>query len=173
MGTFQVSVSKDYLGFAAAHFLTFRGHACESLHGHNYRVAVSIEGPVDPECHYVVDFAVLKRILRRHADLLDHRVLLPAKNSKLVYQESDGMILVDYLGSRTYQFPARDCVVLPIANTTAEMLAEWLALVVREELEASGVSVESLAIEVEESPGQSATYREAHDTNASERKRRP
>ena len=37
-GEFRVSVSKDYLVFASAHFITFAGHRCEGLHGHNYRV---------------------------------------------------------------------------------------------------------------------------------------
>ena len=35
-GRFSVSVSKDYLTFSAAHFLTIPNHKCESLHGHNY-----------------------------------------------------------------------------------------------------------------------------------------
>src|ERR1041384_3167750 len=96
VGTFRVTVSKDYLGFAAAHFLTFPGHACESLHGHNYRVAIRVEGPVDPECHFVIDFAVLKKLLRGHVDRLDHRVLLPARNPKLAYREDDGMTFVTY-----------------------------------------------------------------------------
>ncbi|MFL5536256.1 MAG: 6-pyruvoyl trahydropterin synthase family protein, partial [Gemmatimonadales bacterium] len=41
---FRVQVSKDYLVFASAHFITFKGHQCESLHGHNYRVGVAVEG---------------------------------------------------------------------------------------------------------------------------------
>ena len=44
---FRVQVSKDYLVFASAHFITFRGHQCETLHGHNYRVGVAVEGSVD------------------------------------------------------------------------------------------------------------------------------
>lgn len=163
MGTFRVSVSKDYLGFAAAHFLTFRGHACESLHGHNYRVAVTIEGPIDPECNFVIDFAVLKRILRKQVDLLDHRVLLPTNNPKLAYRETGGMTLVDYLDAQTYQFPTGDCVMLPIANSTAEMIAQWLANIVRNELGATGAIIQALELEVEESPGQSATYSERLD----------
>ena len=31
--TFRVQVSKDYLVFASAHFITFKGHQCEALHG--------------------------------------------------------------------------------------------------------------------------------------------
>lgn len=160
MGTFRISVSKDYLTFAAAHFITFRGHACESLHGHNYRVGIVIEGPIDPECHFVVDFAVLKRIVRSRVDLLDHRVLLPATNPKLAFREADAMTYVEYLGAQTYQFPTRDCAMLPIANTTAEMIAEWFAREVQDDLRAAGGRIDLLEIEVEESAGQSATYSE-------------
>ena len=160
MGSFRISVSKDYLTFAAAHFITFRGHACESLHGHNYRVAIVIEGPIDPECHFVVDFAILKRIVRSRVDLLDHRVLLPTNNPKLAFRQANDMTYVEYLGTQTYQFPTRDCAMLQIPNTTAEMLAEWFAIQVRDELEAAGGKISLLEIEVEESAGQSATYSE-------------
>ena len=57
MRSYRVSVAKDYLSFSSAHFITFRGHKCESLHGHNYRVAVVVEGGVDAECLFVLDFA--------------------------------------------------------------------------------------------------------------------
>jgi 6-pyruvoyltetrahydropterin/6-carboxytetrahydropterin synthase len=167
MGSFRVSVSKDYLGFAAAHFLTFRGHACESLHGHNYRVAVVIEGPIEPECCFVVDFAVLKGILRRQVDQLDHRVLLPTNNPKLAYRQDGEFTLVEYLGGPRYQFPTSDCVMVPVTNTTAEMLAQWLGGLVRHELAAAGVLVDALEVEVEESAGQSATYCERREREPS------
>ena len=43
MSTFKVHVSKDYLIFCAAHFVTYDG-VCEPLHGHNYRASVTLEG---------------------------------------------------------------------------------------------------------------------------------
>lgn len=160
MGTFRVSVSKDYLVFSSAHFITLRGHTCESLHGHNYRVAVTVEGPIDAECLFVVDFAILKRIVRKYVDQMDHRVLLPTRNPKLAFRASDGMTYVEYFGVQTYQFPTRDCAMMPIANTTAEMIAEWLTLNVRDDLRTEGAPLSFLQIEVEESFGQSATYSE-------------
>lgn len=160
MGTFRVSVSKDYLIFSSAHFITFRGHTCESLHGHNYRVGITVEGPIDAECLFVVDFAILKRIIRSYVDQVDHRVLLPTRNAKLAFREEGAMTFVEYFGVQTYQFPTRDCAMLPIANTTAEMIAEWLAINVRDELAREGAALTFLEIEVEESVGQSATYSE-------------
>jgi len=47
---------------------------------------------------------------------------------------------------------------LPIANTTAEMIAEWVAINVRDDLAKEGAKLTALEIEVEESFGQSATY---------------
>jgi 6-pyruvoyltetrahydropterin/6-carboxytetrahydropterin synthase len=59
-------------------------------------------------------------------------------------------------------FPAADCVLLPIPNTTVEMLAEYLAGRLKSELKATGAAqVATMEIEVEESFGQSASYREA------------
>jgi 6-pyruvoyltetrahydropterin/6-carboxytetrahydropterin synthase len=159
---FRVEVSKDYLVFASAHFITFRGHQCESLHGHNYRVGVAVEGAVDSECLFVLDFSVLKRIVRKLVDEIDHKVLLPSRNPKLAFRETDGALAVDYLGKPTYVFPKSDCALLPIPNTTAEMLAEYLGRSVREQLAKEGYThLTLLELEVEENYGQSATYRES------------
>jgi 6-pyruvoyltetrahydropterin/6-carboxytetrahydropterin synthase len=157
-----VEVTKDYLVFASAHFITFKGHQCESLHGHNYRVGVAVEGSVDPETLFVLDFSVLKQITRRLVDEVDHKVLLPANNPKLGFRDEHDRLTVDYFGEPTYVFPRRDCALLPIPNTTAEMLAQYLGTRVRDELAEGGYThLTLLELEVEESFGQSAIYREA------------
>jgi 6-pyruvoyltetrahydropterin/6-carboxytetrahydropterin synthase len=158
---FRVQVSKDYLVFASAHFITFRGHQCETLHGHNYRVGVAVEGSVDAEAFFVLDFSILKQITRRFVDEIDHKVLLPAQNPKLSFHEDGDRMRVDYFGKPTYVFPTRDCALLPIQNSTAEMLAQYLGTRVRDELNRGGYThLTMLEIEVEENYGQSATYRE-------------
>jgi 6-pyruvoyltetrahydropterin/6-carboxytetrahydropterin synthase len=158
---YRVQVTKDYLVFASAHFITFRGHQCETLHGHNYRVGVAVEGSVDPETYFVLDFSVLKQMTRRYVDEIDHKVLLPMQNSKLAFHEDGDRLRVDYFGQPTYVFPKRDCALLPIQNSTAEMLAQYLGVRVREELGRSGFThLTLLELEVEENYGQSATYRE-------------
>ncbi len=159
---FRVEVSKDYLVFASAHFITFRGHQCESLHGHNYRVGVAVEGAVDSECLFVLDFSVLKQLVRKLVDEIDHKVLLPTDNPKLSFHEKDGQLAVDYFGEPKYVFPRKDCALLPIANTTAEMLAQYLGRAAREQLIKEGYRhLTLLELEVEENYGQSATYRES------------
>jgi 6-pyruvoyltetrahydropterin/6-carboxytetrahydropterin synthase len=161
---FKVSVTKDNIVFASAHFITFRGHRCETLHGHNYRTRVSVEGGIDPETAFVIDFAELKQLMKRLVDEIDHRVLLPLQNPKLQIQEAGDSVTVAYEGAPRYVFPKRDCALLPIPNTTVEMLAQYLAGRARLELQRAGgsaVELKSIEVEVEENFGQSATYRES------------
>src|SRR6185295_17381858 len=91
-GEFRVSVAKDYLVFASAHFITFAGHRCEGLHGHNYRVRVTVEGALDQDTWFVFDFVVLKRLMKDLCDEIDHKVLLPLENPKIqVTEEGDAV----------------------------------------------------------------------------------
>lgn len=157
---FKVTVSKDYLVFSSAHFITFKGHQCETLHGHNYRVGITAEGSVDSECLFVVDFSVLKKAVRKLVDEIDHKVLLPLNNPKLGFRDEGRQLQVDYFGEHTYTFPTVDCAMLPIENTTAEMLARHFAHRTREELLGMGIrNLTAIEMEVEENFGQSATYR--------------
>lgn len=160
-GAFSVAVRKEDLVFAAAHFITLPGHRCESLHGHNYRAGLEVSGDLESEAWYVYDFVALKQLMRRLVGALDHKVLLPSSNPVLTVQESGGTVTVAYDGRPRYVFPAGDCVVLPVPNTTVEMLAQHIAGQVKAELKAHRAAhLRSLAIEVEENFGQSATFRE-------------
>lgn len=161
-GEFRVSVTKDYIVFASAHFITFPGHRCETLHGHNYRARVGVEGALEPEAHFVFDFVELKHLMKRLCDEIDHKVLLPLENEKLQIKEQGDSVTVAYEGKPRYVFPKVDCALLPVPNTTVEMLAQYLAGQVRAALAASGaVRLTAVEVEVEENFGQSATYREA------------
>lgn len=163
-GTFSVTVTKEDLVFAAAHFITLPGHRCEALHGHNYRAAVTLEGALDPQSWFVFDFLVLKRLMKRLTDELDHRVLLPTQNPRLALTQAGDRLTVRFDGVERYAFPASDCVLLPIPNTTAEVLAQHLGHRVRDELAKGGaVQLHALELEVEENFGQSARYREVFD----------
>ena len=134
-GEFKVAITKEDLVFAAAHFITFSGHRCEKLHGHNYRASIVIEGGLERDSWYVVDFAAVKKLMRGLMAELDHCVLLPRDNPKLGITQRNGSVHVAFEGQPRYVFPAGDCVILPIPNTTVEMLAQYLAGRVRDGLE--------------------------------------
>jgi 6-pyruvoyltetrahydropterin/6-carboxytetrahydropterin synthase len=159
-GEFRVSVTKDYLVFASAHFITFAGHRCEGLHGHNYRARVTIEGALNEESWFVFDFVELKRIMRGLCDEIDHLVLLPLQSDRVQVVEDGETVTVGVDGTPRYVFPRRDCALLPIPNTTVEMLAQMLterlhaALIAQD---ATGLT--AIEMEVEENVGQSAVYR--------------
>jgi 6-pyruvoyltetrahydropterin/6-carboxytetrahydropterin synthase len=159
-GEFRVTVTKDYLVFASAHFITFAGHRCEGLHGHNYRVAVTIEGGLDEQSWFVFDFVALKKIMKRLCDEIDHKVLLPLQNPKIQVVEDGDMVKVAYEGKPRYLFPRGDCALLPIPNTTVEMLAVLLVDRLRQELTSErSARLTAIEMEVEENFGQSAIYR--------------
>ena len=160
-GDFKIAITKEDLVFAAAHFITYAGHRCEKLHGHNYRVSVVVEGGLEPDSWYVVDFSAVKKVMRALTGELDHRVLLPRDNPQLKVVQDNGSVRVSYAGEPRYVFPAGDCVILPIPNTTVEMLSQYLAGRVRAEL--GGLHLKAIEIEVEENFGQSASYREIFD----------
>jgi len=160
-GDFRISIAKEDLVFAAAHFITFAGHRCETLHGHNYRASVMLQGALEAETWYVADFAVVKKIMRRLTDDLDHKVLLPTQNPIVTVARDGARVTVAVGGDPRYVFPDRDCVLLPIPNTTVEMLARHLTGRLHQELTAVGVThLQLIELEVEENFGQSATYRE-------------
>jgi len=159
-GDFRVSVTKDYLVFASAHFITFAGHRCEGLHGHNYRARVTIEGDLNQESWFVFDFVELKRIMKRLCDEIDHLVLLPLKSDRVAVVEAGETVSVSVDGKPRYVLPRRDCALLPIPNTTVEMLAQMLTERLEGELEKLGAKgLTAIEMEVEENFGQSAVYR--------------
>jgi 6-pyruvoyltetrahydropterin/6-carboxytetrahydropterin synthase len=159
-GEFRVSVTKDYLVFASAHFITFAGHRCEGLHGHNYRARVTVEGALNEESWFVFDFVELKRIMKRLCDEIDHLVLLPTKSDRVGVTEGGETVSVSVDGKPRYVFPRKDCALLPIPNTTVEMLAQMLTERLHAELSAQGAKgLTAIEMEVEENFGQSAVYR--------------
>jgi len=154
---YKVRVSKDQLAFCAGHFITYEGDRCERLHGHNYRTAVELEAPLDPN-FYVFDFIALKTDTKSVTDGLDHRMLLATRNPHIRLAEEASAVRVSFR-DKEWRFPKDDCVLLPIENTTAELLARYigqrLLAIVQDR---HHFTPEVLRVEVEEEIGQSALY---------------
>jgi len=159
---YTVRVAKDYLVFCSGHFISYAGHQCERLHGHNYRAAVEVEGPLD-ENYYVFDFIALKAAAKRIIDELDHYMLLPTQNPVIGVEVRDCEVHVSYK-DRRWLFPRGDCVLLPIENTTAELIARYIAGRLGADLrEQYGFVPDVLRVQVEEGPGQHATYEQRRE----------
>ena len=157
METYSVRVSKDYLGFCAAHFIVFGNNVCERLHGHNYQVAAEIEGDLEKD-FLVFDFIELKKIVKRITDELDHRMLVPLESDTLRVDVDEKRVRIASK-EKEWSIPREDCALLPIENTTAELLARWVSQRLREELgRRGGDLLRRVRVDVHESPGQVATH---------------
>jgi len=98
--------------------------------------------------------------MKRLCDEIDHLVLLPLKSDRVGVVQEGETVSVSVDGKPRYVFPRRDCALLPIPNTTVEMLAQMLTERLQGELEklaAKGLT--AIEMEVEENFGQSAVYR--------------
>jgi 6-pyruvoyltetrahydropterin/6-carboxytetrahydropterin synthase len=152
---FRIALAKEDFKFSAAHFTLFPGGEAELLHGHNYRVRVELGGSELGEEGLLVDIDAFKKVLRAACARLDSRTLLPGESRRLEWLEEDGAIEIR-CGARSYRFPAGDILVLPLANTTMELLAQMLWRDFADHL--NGTRVEWMAVSVEESSGQRCWY---------------
>lgn len=152
----HVTVEGVRLRFAASHMATL-GDELEPLHGHNYVVSARVEGDLSSD-RWVIDFSVIKAFVREACERLDHRFLLQADSPHLDSRVVEGQWLIRF-GEREYRLPDSDVLALPIENTTAELLAEWIAERVIAALRDGGHSnIHRLALDVEEMPGQTGGY---------------
>jgi 6-pyruvoyltetrahydropterin/6-carboxytetrahydropterin synthase len=150
---FHVRILKESLIFSAAHFITFAGNICERLHGHNYKVAAEVFGPLD-ENQYVVDFIAVRDALQAIVARLDHHMLLPTEHPRIKVTADDDSVEVTF-EERRWVFPRVDCVLLPVANTTAELLARHIGRQLLDALQKqAGVRPARLKVAVDECEGQ-------------------
>jgi len=162
--TFSIRLAKQDFKFSVAHFTIIGADTAEPLHGHNYRLALEVEGASVDELGLLADCDRLKRAARAACAALDDRMLMPEASPHLAIGKSGGRhggngpatVAVGF-GEREYRFPEGEVLLLPLANVTMELLARWawerIAKVAR------GGAVQTLTVEIEETPGQMCRYR--------------
>src|ERR1700685_1945536 len=69
---FQVTVDES---FSAGHALRGYKGKCENVHGHNYKVRVTLEGPELDSIGLLYDFTHLKKAIREIVSGVDHKFL--------------------------------------------------------------------------------------------------
>lgn len=69
---FEVTVEA---GFSSGHYLRNYYGKCENPHGHNYRVLVTLAGAELDETGLLLDFKLLKTLLRPVVEYLDHKMI--------------------------------------------------------------------------------------------------
>ena len=69
---FEVTVEAD---FSSGHYLRNYKGKCENPHGHNYKVRVTLAGATLDEAGLLLDFKLLKHVMRPVIDRIDHQML--------------------------------------------------------------------------------------------------
>ena len=150
MYTLEIDGWIQNIRFSASHLLP--GHErCGVLHGHSYALHVKVSGEKDKD-GFLIDFIVLKSQLRAIADSLNHKILLPGQDERVVVNKKE--VHVESNGKK-YMFPLEDCVLLPLKAITAENLASYVFDQLLKHLDVPS-SVHHLRIGVDEGFGQGA-----------------
>ncbi len=101
----KIRLTKEF-SFEAAHALGGYDGPCREIHGHSYRLFVTIKGepstdPMNPKQGMVMDFGVLKKVV--HEEIIsrfDHALVLRSTADKellkLLTAQFDNLIEVDY-----------------------------------------------------------------------------
>jgi 6-pyruvoyltetrahydropterin/6-carboxytetrahydropterin synthase len=159
MERWSIELQKQAFKFSAAHFLIFPDGSAERLHGHNYQVAVEIEGALSRH-GLVIDFKAVKPVIRELVDELDEHWLVPGEHHELSAERlGDGTTEVLYR-ERVYRAPDEDVIILPVNNVSAENLATWVGRELQRRLgdRFPELHVRTLRCSVEETPGQRGVY---------------
>ena len=69
---FEVTVEA---GFSSGHYLRNYHGKCENPHGHNYKVYITLVGAELDHAGLLLDFKLLKQVMRPVVDRLDHQMI--------------------------------------------------------------------------------------------------
>ena len=143
---------KSNIRFSSAHIIP-EYEKCGRLHGHTYAVHAKVTGKPDKK-GIIIDFSLLKEVLKKIVNELDHKILIPEKSSAVKIKKENESVKVTSLG-KTYVFPLNDCVFLPINSTSAENLASYILKKFIEKMSLQK-SLQNIEIGVDEGFGQGA-----------------
>lgn len=138
----KVRVSKEFL-FEAAHALDNHKGKCKNLHGHSYKLTVTVIGEPQsnsalPDAGMVIDFSDLKKIVNEQVvDVWDHALILKAdsrfkgiekQNTKTIYvpyHPTCENMLLDVVGKISAQLPQKTTLIYAKLHETANSFSEW------------------------------------------------
>ncbi len=99
----KIRLTKEF-SFEAAHFLGGYDGLCRYIHGHSYRMFVTVKGEpngdsLSPKYGMVVDFKELKKIVNEEVvDRLDHALVVRKGDAPAALMEADycNLVSMDY-----------------------------------------------------------------------------
>lgn len=129
--------------FETAHLLPGYNGGCGNLHGHSYKIEVTLEGPQDENFDMVLDFKILKQIIKNTVP--DH---------KFVYYEKDeiGKQIAEVLDKYNLKYE-----VYPF-HTTAENMVGYFAKEIDEKIKLNYPNVDVAEVKLWETTNSYATW---------------
>jgi 6-pyruvoyl-tetrahydropterin synthase len=150
---FSIHLAKDTFKFNASHFVAYPGFR-ERLHGHNYRVAITLIGTHEiGRDGYVLDFGCVKSVAKKVCKEMNEYFLVPmlsdvleitvdeggdamcgaceedgsdGHTDKKLKRTHPGSVSVKCEDGSKFLFPRQDCLLLPIMHSTCEELAIYV-----------------------------------------------
>ena len=121
---FQVSVEDT---FSSGHALRGYRGKCENVHGHNYRVRITVEGPQLDSIGLLVDFTLIKQVMREIMGRLDHQFINDLEPFRTVNPSAENLAKYFYDQSNARlksitngRVRVKDVTVFETENTTAK-----------------------------------------------------
>ena len=151
MKTHEIKIGN--LQFSATHFLIGEKFGVEALHGHNFGVEITFRSKIDAD-GIVVDFAKLRAYANEIIEQLNHKLLIPAKNSDLKIELDNKNISIS-ANNIALMLKTNNVIQIPFVNTSAELIAEYFAQGILTKLRDSGIinGTGTLKVGVSEEPG--------------------
>ena len=120
---YELTVERE---FSSGHYLRNYQGRCENPHGHNYKVKITLIGSELDQAGLLLDFKLLKQVMRPVIDRIDHQMLNDLEPFKTVnpsaeniacyfYQETSQQ-LSDMTGGRVR---VKDCTIWETDTTSA------------------------------------------------------
>ena len=136
-----MKVTKE-VTFDSAHMLSNYSGKCHNLHGHTYKLQVTVEGPVVTEGNeegMVTDFNNLKRVIDSVTERFDHAIIF---SDDPLRGEAENALLE---WARTYDM---NYIILPAAKSTSE----YIALYIKAQIESAYSPTKRISVKVWETP---------------------
>lgn len=136
-----MKVTKE-VTFDSAHMLSNYSGKCQNLHGHTYKLQVTVEGPIVTEGNekgMVTDFNNLKRVIDSVTECFDHAIIFSDDHLR---GEAENALLE---WARTYDM---SYIILPDAKSTSEYIASYI----KAQIEAAYSSTKRISVKVWETP---------------------
>ena len=169
MNPMRLHVVTDPERLYCGHMTVYPNGRKERLHGHNFRVAATIEADVLAN-GLCFDYGIYKDRIVALCRELNEWFILPTRSTLLQIEQTDTHVIAHF-GEERIPFLRADVLLLPIENATLEEFARYLL----ERLSADGeelarFGIRAIELEVFSGPGQSAAVRrDFHDQAAATR----